>query len=61
MPFALMTAAASGVVKMLDQGPGGVRLLGSGTDACGVDEPVLELPREGTDKLHALGGQQVKG
>src|SRR5689334_11341029 len=45
---------------MLDQGPGGVRLPGGGTDACSVDEPVLQLGREETDKLHTFGGRQQR-
>ena len=46
---------------MLDQGLGSVRLLGSGTDACSVDERVLQLGREETDKLHTLGEQHMGG
>jgi hypothetical protein len=46
---------------MLYQGPGGLRFFGSGTDACRVDEPVLQLGREETGKLHTFGGRQIKG
>jgi hypothetical protein len=43
--------------KILDQGLGSVRFLGSGADACRVHEPALQLPRQDTDNLHALDGQ----